>query len=228
MNVSLPEPDEARGPRTKVALLGTLGELHAEGLRYDLARLRSLVETLEPDLLGVQADPATWDSDDADIQLLEVRAALVPGARLTDTVVIPLGAPTPGELALPESGELADLRARVIRAADGLLNGLGRLVDSPEGVSRGAYIHLCGLVCHVEAAAAGDAGRRAWQATNERILERLLEAIRRNPGRRVLVAIQCRRIHWLETRLRALTSEIELVPFERLIDVDRPHPSAPA
>lgn len=227
MTTRLPEQDVPPIPRTTVALLGTLGELHAEGLRYDLARLRSLVETLEPDFLGVQAEPVAWDSDDPGDQLLEVRAALVPSARLTDTVVVPLGAPTPNELASPETGELADLRAGVIRAADALIAALGRLVDSPAGVSRGTYVHLCGFICHVEAAAAGDAGRRAWHATNERILDRLLEAIRRDPGRRVLVAVQCRRIHFLEARLATLP-EVELVPFERLAKGDRLPGSTPA
>ena len=41
----LSEPGEGRA---RVALLRTLGPLHAGPPRYDLARLRSLVGTLEP------------------------------------------------------------------------------------------------------------------------------------------------------------------------------------
>lgn len=212
---------EPRAPRTRVALLGTLGYLHGDGLRYDFDRLRSLVETIEPDLLGIEAAPAAWESDDPSLLAREIRDGLVPGARLTDTVVVPLGGPSPLEFAPPVDGELARLRAELIRAADRLLAAVGRAIDDPAGVSRGAYVHLCATVCHIEAAAAGKPGRRAWHATNERIFEGLLDAVRRDPGRRVLVAVQCRRLHALEARLRSLTHEIELVPFEQLIPVDR-------
>ncbi len=71
---------------------------------------------------------------------------------------------------------------------------------------------MCGSICYLEATAASDAGRRAWEATNERILERLLWAVRRDPGRRVLVAVQCRRTHWLRSRLKQVP-EIELVDY---------------
>ncbi len=61
------------GPKTRLALLGTLGHLHAEPLRYDLACLRSLVEALEPDLLGIEVEPDAWERGDLRAAPVEVR-----------------------------------------------------------------------------------------------------------------------------------------------------------
>ncbi len=215
-------------PRTRVALLGTLGPLHVHGLRYDIDRLRSLVETIEPDLLGIEAASDAWGSDDATRLPSEIRDGLAEGARLTDTVVVPLGEPSPLELAPPVEGELARSRAAFMRAADRLLAAVGRAIDDPAGVSRGAYVRLCRAVCHLEAAAAGEPGRGAWARTNEKIVDALLQAVRRDPGRRVLVAVECRRIHVLEARLRALPDEIELVRFEDLAPLDALPGAGPA
>ena len=203
-------------PKTRLALLGTLGHLHTEALRYDLACLRSLVEALEPDLLGVEVEPDAWERGDLSEAPIEVREGLVPAARRTNTVIVPLGGPSPEELAPPEGGGLAPVRARLVRSADRLLTALQRVADGPEGVNSPLFGHVCEFICTVEAAAASDVGREAWEATNRRILERLLWAVRRDPGRRVLVAVQCRRVHWLEARLQSLGTEITLVPYSEL------------
>lgn len=206
---------------SRVALLGTLGSLHAEPLRYDLARLRALVETLEPDLLGVEADPQTWERGDVGAWPPEVREALAPAAGRTDTVIVPLGGPSPLEFAPPDDGELARLRAGLIRSADRLLISLQRAADSPGVVSGRLFSHVCGLLCGIKEAASGEVGRNAWTQTNEAILDGLLRAVRRDPGRRVLVAVRCHRIHWLRACLRPLSDEVQLVPFEHLTTIDR-------
>lgn len=222
------DPNEARRGRTRVALLGTLGPLHAEPLHYDVARLRALVERIEPDLLGVEADPDAWERGAADTWPLEVREALAPAAGRTDTVVVPLGRPSDLELAPPIDGPLAPVRAEFVRAADRILNALQRAADDPGAVSGSGFGHLCGLLCAIKEAGAGDAGRLAWRRTNETILERLVWVVRRDPGRRFLVAVRCHRVHWLRTRLRDLSDEIELVPFEDLTAAGRPRWSATA
>lgn len=207
--------------RTRLAFIGTLGTLHGRPIAYDLARLRSLAERLEPDLLAVEADRAAWEAADTTSVPPEVLASLAPAARLTDTVVVPVGGLSGRELAPPTGSRLANVRANIIRTADGLLDALARAFDSPERASRGLYPHLCALLCHVEYAAASETGRQAWRDTNGRILRNLVGLIRSDPGRRVLVAVQCRRIHWLEARL-AVLPEVELVPFECL-RIDRRH-----
>jgi hypothetical protein len=192
-----------------------MGHLHTEPLRYDLACLRSLVETLEPDLLGVELDLDSWERGDLGGAPVEVREGLVPATRRVDTVVVPLGGASPLEFVPPEEGELAQLRASVVRASDNLLMGLQRAVDGPEGINSLFFRHMCGFICYLEAATASDAGRRAWEESNERILERLLWVIDRDPGRRVLAAVQCRRVHWLEPRVKRMPNT-ELVDYREL------------
>lgn len=209
---------EARPVRTRVALLGTLGHLHAEVVKYDLERLRTLVESLEPDLLAVEVDRDAWESGDPNRLPLEVREALAPASRLTDTVVVPVG-----DQARLEPGTdqgLLRLRTALIRGADEVLNAIARAVDDPAVVSRGAYAHLCGRVCSLEAAAAGKAACAAWARANDRIIERLREVASANPGSRVLAAVNCRRVHLLTRGLQGLAGEIELVRFEDLNPIE--------
>lgn len=66
-------PEFGDALKTRLALLGALGYLHTEPLRYDLACLRTLVEELEPDLLGVEVEPDAWERSDLSGAPVEVR-----------------------------------------------------------------------------------------------------------------------------------------------------------
>jgi hypothetical protein len=226
--------------KTRVAFLATLGHLHTEPLKYDLACLRSLIHQLEPDLLGVEVEPADWEHGTLSGTPVEVREALLPASAVTDTVVVPLGNSSTLQLAPPraqgaqyvaanpdassegsqdlDTSKWWEWRANLLSIADRLLTGWqrDRAAQGPEAVNSRAFGHLCGLVCALEEVTASDAGRRAWEEANERILRRLIETVRRDPGRRVLVAINCRRVHWLESRLRPYAGELALVPYEQL------------
>jgi hypothetical protein len=216
MNQHRPASDLLAHQRTRIAFLGTTGSLGRDGVGRELERLRGLVEAIEPDLLGVEAAPADWETADPGVIPAEISHALVAGARFWDTVVIPLGGPSPEELAPPSDGGLAELRARLIRAADSVIVTVGRRLEDPGWASRGPYGHLCGAMCHIQAAAASERGVRAWARTNEQILDRLMDAVRRDPGTRFLVAVRCRRIHHLRARVLALTDEVDIVPIEAL------------
>jgi hypothetical protein len=202
--------------RTRLALIGTIGPLHAEPLRYDLPRLRRAVEALEPDLLGVEADPDAWARGDLDALPLEVREALVPASRRTNTVVIPLGGAATHMFAAPQHGLLAGPRASLVHGLDRLLTVMQRHLPGPEATTSQLFKHACGLVCSVQSMATTTACRSAWERGNSEILEHMVSAVRRDPGRRLLVAVQCRRVHWLEQRLRTFEDEIVLVPLDRL------------
>lgn len=166
--------------KTRIAFLATLGHLHTEPLKYDLACLRSLVQRVEPDLMGIEIEPAEWEQGCLSGAPVEVRDALVPAAAVTDTVVVPLGGPVPLE---PAPGSVAgenrvgpggpggiggsglttwgELRAGVLRAADRLLAGWqrDRAAQGPEAVNSRAFGHLCGLVCSLEEAIRGLKGQ---------------------------------------------------------------------
>ena len=211
-------PITAEGKVTAMALLGTLGHLHTEPLAYDLACLRSLVQRLEPDLLGIEVEPEVWESGDLGAASVEIREALVPAAACIDTIIVPLGGSSKAELVAPGAGTLAGLRGWFLGAADRFLTDMqrSRATDGPDGVNSAAFEHICGMACNLEEIVAGDEGRAAWEQTNERILQRLLDAVRRDPGRRMLVAVNCRRVHWLRSRLRRFDDELSLVDYHQL------------
>jgi hypothetical protein len=205
--------------KSRVALLGTIGDLHAEAVRYDLASLQHAVETLEPDFLGVELEPDDWERSDFLSAPIEVREALLPAARRTNTVIVPLGRPPARVTIAPGHGNFAALRSGVISLVDAVFAKMQRTVKGPEAMDAPFFLNACELICHVEEAAAGKAWRRQWEAANRDILERLLVAVRRDPGRSFLVAVQCRRLPWLNKRLRTMSGEIELVAYRHLHSV---------
>lgn len=77
-------------PRTRLAVLGTLSDLHRQPIAYDLACLRSLVAGLAPDLVCAEVTQATWEGGELDTAVLEVREALAPVVAATDVVLIPV------------------------------------------------------------------------------------------------------------------------------------------
>ena len=217
MNATQPLEAAAETPiRTRVALLGTIGHLHAEPLKYDLRRLREVVEEIEPDLLGVEADPVAWATGDLRSSPLEVREALVPATRRIDTVVVPLGGGVWCRYAAPEDGLAVGYRSALIHTLDRLLMALQRRAAGPEDIAANHFKHVCELVCSMEAAASTAESRRVWDRTNAEILNNVIATVRRDPGRRLLVAVQCRRLHWLDLQLRRLRDEIQLVPLNVL------------
>lgn len=208
--------DANSSTKSRLALLGVLGHLDRERLHYDIASLRSLVEELEPDLLGIELEPEAWQQSDLANASAEVREALLPAARRTATVIVPLGSFSPEKLKPPEHGRPAGWRAALVRCLDWLLDRLERTVQGPDGVNTGVFHHLCHLLCCLQETASSPERQYAWEASNERILERLLWIVRRDPGRRVLAAVHCRRLYWLQARLRQMNAEFSLVPYADL------------
>ena len=196
---------------TRIALLGTLADLHRQPIRYDLAELARIVADAHPDLLGVEVERDAFERGDLVRAPIEVREALVPLARRSDAVIVPIGAASPDELRALHAG----IRAALTRALDATLQFVQKTANHARRVNSALVGHTCGLICHLEEYSCGERGRHAWKTTNQRMLANILEMIQRDPGTRILVAVQCRRKHWLEPKLRKLP-EIELVNYWEL------------
>lgn len=197
--------------KTRIALLGTLSDLHKQPIRYDLDELKRIVTELQPDLLGVEAERGEFERDDLSRAPVEIREALVPLARRSDMVVVPIGAGSNMELHASNGG----LPAAVIRRLDAMIARVQKTANDARNVNSALISSTCGLICHVEEYVCGDQGRQAWEATNQKMLANILAMVQRDPAARVLVAVQCRRKHWLEPKL-VRRSGIELVTFWEL------------
>ncbi len=197
--------------KTRIALLGTLSDLHKQPIRYDLDELKRIVTELQPDLLGVEAERGEFERDELSRAPVEISEALVPLARRSDMVVVPIGAGSNMELHASNGG----LPAAVIRRLDAMIARVQKTANDARKVNSALISSTCGLICHLEEYVCGEQGRQAWEATNQKMLANILAMVQRDPAARVLVAVQCRRKHWLEPKLLR-RSEIELVDYWEL------------
>lgn len=200
----------------RLALLGTLRELHAALPRYDWQRLEELIGAKRPDLLCVEMDRADWEGDDlaqAPIESGEVLARL---ARSSEITLIPIGKGgrlwADSGVPAPCGGHLASLRRSLAGLCDRLTVALMKLAGGPRAINSPLVEHLCGTLCALQVLLADPAARRAWSAKNEELLEGVRWLLEHDPGRRVLVALDCRRKHWLRRRLRSVPG-VTLVDF---------------
>lgn len=203
---------------TTVALLGTLRELHTALPGYDLRRLEELVAAKKPDLLCVEVDQRDWEADDLDGAPIEGREVLARLSRSSEITLVPLGAGgrlwSENGISAPCCGLLAPVRRWLSRLLDNMTIGLMKLAGGPRAINSGLVEHLCAAMCDLQVALADGEARRAWMARNEELMDRVLWTVRHDPGRRLLVTIDCRRKHWLRARLRSVP-EIALVDFWR-------------
>ena len=197
--------------KTRIALLGTVSDLHQQPIRYDLAEVGSILASVQPDLLGIEVERDEFERGDLQGAPIEVREALVPAARKSDTVIVPIGAASSDELRPPQAG----VRSTAVRALDTILRAVQRTANDARRINSSIVSHTCGLICHLEEGACGKRGRMAWKLTNEKMLANVREMARRDPGTRILVAVQCRRKHWLEPKLKKMP-EVKLVNYWEL------------
>ena len=134
-------------PRTRLAILGTLFDLHRELLPYDLAALRQLVVELAPEILCAEITRGTWEAGDLTSAEVEVREALAPVVAVTDTVLVPVA---PTEHQFLDFAPRAGWRWSLVRALERLLRWGQRGAGTPEAVNGflfGAFCHtLCWLI----------------------------------------------------------------------------------
>lgn len=90
-----------------------------------------------------------------------------------------------------------------------------RLANSPRVINSGFIGQLCDWNCVLTAWVCGRQVQRDWEQANQALLNNVVNAVRRDPGRRILVTVDCRRRHRLERELRKQL-EMELVEFQRL------------
>lgn len=197
--------------KTRIALIGTLSHVHRQPIRYDLAALEHIVSEIQPDLLGIEVERAEFERNDLSQAPVEIREALVPLTRRSDIVVVPIGSAAPDELQASD----APLRAALTRALDAILEFVQKTANDARRVNSALVSHTCGLICSLQEYACGERGREAWKATNERMLSNIVAIAMSDPGRRILVAVQCRRKHWLEPKLKKL-ADVKVVSYWEL------------
>lgn len=200
-------------PQTRLAILGTMSELHRQPISYDLNSLRKIVADVSPDLLCAEVTVKDWEQDDISKAAVEVREALAPVVASTDIVLIPI-APGPEQYTdfAPDSG----WRRRLVRAFDRLLRWGQIQADDAQTVNGPWFGAFCHTVCWVTESLWNASERAAWESQNQELAANIVRAIERDSGRRVLVAVQCQRLHRLIPLLNAHDDLFKIVGYQNL------------
>jgi len=202
-----PEPHAA--PQTPVAVIGTLAEFHREPIPYDLGALVRLVDDLRPDLLCLDLTLDQWRRRDFGGLPPEYRDALIPLAHQTDIVVVPIAGSHP-----PAEPTASGWRGKAIAVLRRWLASLQR-TSPPAAVIEGARHHLADLLYTIMGWLAGRETFHAWHAYTDYLAGQVLDVVRRDPGRRVLVAVNLRHCHHIRPALKR-HPEVRVVPYSEL------------
>lgn len=215
-NLGIVTPTKSKqSPRSRVAVLGTLADLHREPIQYDLKTLRRVVKELDPDLLCAEIYPEDWRSGNVNHLSIEYREALVPLSRRTDIIIIPVSGSKEKELFKPRGGNLLGIRTFIVRLLNSQLRFMQRWANGPRAVNSGPFGWMCDQMCSLTAWICGPQARKDWDQANQVIVGNILAAIRRDPGRRVLVTVNCRLRHRLEQSLGRI-ADVDLVNYRNL------------
>jgi len=199
--------------KTRLAILRTMGDLHTEPLRYDLDSLRTIVANLTPDLVCVDITRVDWENGDLAKAPLEVREALVPVIQQTDSVLVPV-APTPEQFS--DYQATSGWRRDLSQTFDGWLKWGQRKANGPEAIHGMAFEAFCHTVCAMTEMTWSQANQAAHRDRNQVLADNIIQAIRRDPGRRVLVVIQCQWQHTLEPLLKKKAEWLDIVDYKDL------------
>jgi hypothetical protein len=195
----------------RLSVLGLMSDLHEESIPYNLDVLRRTVLEIEPDLLCLEMTHQAWDQANFRDAALPVRETLAPAAATSSIVIIPVAA-RPQERS--DYNQRSGARSRIANALDSLHRAVQRRSTIRTIHSR-PYNAFCHTICELEEALWEPSAREAWKAENRAMLQQIIDAAQRDPGRRILTATQCHRKHWLDDRL-AEHPGIELVDYWQL------------
>jgi hypothetical protein len=198
--------------KTRLALLSTLSDMHTQPIQYNLAALAAIVSQISPDLLCVELPKVDWETGNLAQSPVEVGRSLLPLAEMSEVVVVPVA---PDARQFDDFAPQAGWRGELGRRLSGALRKAQRAANNAAAIHGLLFQSVCHTLCLINEMSWDAKARRAWDEQNHSILDNILQAARRDPGRRMLVAVQCQRVHWLEPRLKRVP-DIELADYREL------------
>lgn len=205
LSLDLAANDE--GPAT-VGVLGTLGHLHTDSSfgHYSLDDVDRWVRAFRPDVLCVGVRPEEWLAyrQDPEQSALppEYSRCLLPLAEEEAIAVAPVD--TAGDdLRLLERAAEADPRlAGRDQAERGHMLELWRRAELGPLSCNDAESQQAARACHeARWRSAPELEQVLWQQRNEDLVAGILDVLRENPGRRVLVVVGAEHVYWVREAL---------------------------
>lgn len=200
-------------PQTRLAILGTMSDLHQQASHYDLNYLQKVVADVSPDLLCAEITVEAWEKQDLSGAPLELREALAPIIVSTDIVLIPV-APTPEKYSDFEPN--TSWRTSLVRTFDQLLRWGQLQADDVRAINGPWFGAFCHSVCLLSEMFWNAEDRARWERQNEDLADNIVRTVQRDSGRRVLVAVQCQRLHHLLPLLHEHADLFSIVDYQDL------------
>jgi hypothetical protein len=199
--------------KTRIAILGTVSDLHQQPISYDLACLQKIIAEVSPDLLCAEITREDWERVDLHQASVEIRDALAPVIAARDIVLIPV---IPTHEQFPDFMRDAGWRRRFGQTLDWLFRW-GQIQASDARTINGPWFGaFCHTICWVTEIFWTTEARAAWEKQNKLLVENIVHAVQRDSGRRVLVAVQCQRLHDLIRLLHTRNGLLKIVAYQDL------------
>ena len=190
-----------------------MSDLHTQPVSYDLRNLQKIIVDLSPDLLCVEITKGAWERGDLNEVSIEIRRALTPAVAITDVVLVPV-APSTKQFA--DFAPLSGWRQRLIRTFGRVLRWGQRRAGSAESINGIWFGLFCHSICELTEMFWSKKERAAWEAQNRIVAENIVNTVWNNQGSRVLVAVQCQRLHRLIPLLEKHSDLFDVVGYQTL------------
>lgn len=200
-------------PRTRLAVLGTMSDLHRHPVAYDLRCLQNIVADASPDLLCAEITLNDWEREDLTQASVEVREALAAIIASTDIVLIPVA---PNRQRYSNFAPRSGWRQGIVAAFDRLLRWGQLRAGTAHSINGPWFGAFCHTVCWLTERLWNSQDRIGWDEQNRELVANVVRALARDPGRRVLLAVQCQRLHQLIPLLQTHRDQLTLVSYQEL------------
>jgi hypothetical protein len=196
--------------KTRVAVLGSIAEFHVGAVAFNLEALFDLVVDIHPDLLCLDIPPGVWDQKSLDELPPEYRDALLPLAERSDIVIVPIG-----DIQIQPLPKITGWRGAAIGWLQALLAALQRNAPSPLAVNYGWRHDLANGLYYLIDRLDQTLMRESHRTHTQHLIERIRQAVRRDPEAKILAVVNVRYCHHIRPALRE-DEQIEVVPFTEL------------
>lgn len=191
-----------------VAVLGTLGRLHGDPAfgHYSLEDLENRVRAFRPDVLCLDITPNDWLAyrhDPAGSDLAPVYAScLLPLAEAEAMAVAPVDGSSEDLRALERAAQADPRLAGGDRAERERLLELWGRADLGPLCCNDEESQAAARLCHeARLRLAPEVEQVLWQQHNDDLVAGVMNVLRENPGRRVLVVVGAEHVYWVREAL---------------------------
>jgi hypothetical protein len=197
--------------KAEIFVLSTLHQFHAESRYYSFETLSQIIEKLRPDILAVELTPSDLANRREQKTKQEYQKSIFPLVDKHKYSTVPLEPSEPkfSELVSLIRDSEKTLREKSPAKAEAfslyvetLYEYLFKTWDSPPAVNSTQTDAFFEIKHNYQNAVYDENQKIGWEGWNTHFLEKILEAAKNNPGKRIVVTVGAEHAYWLRKNLR--------------------------